>query len=366
MKKSYLITNVGPALITHDWVGNSFRYRSSVFLKVALAIFLLGTLLWIGFESAHAEVATPDPMVMKVYPDGTKVIVRWSEIGKQIDHGEKFGGPPRIVAYDPSQDGIVPIGDSSTSRPVPETTGTLPRSSPSQGASNLPSPQENSLMPLPGFYIGFQPGGAVVENINFNRISASGTIGGSSVSGFLDATLVLDAGFRFDLPIGYRVNEWFSVEFAPAVIFNTMNSAQFNSSLTIGETTYTGGASANLDGNLIQVPLMVNFILTIPTDSPWEPFLGGGVGGVYSQANFNSISDNTGSMTLDQTADCWALGYSGLAGLNYHFDKNISIGFVYKFTGTGNQAFGGSTLGNLLDTGGTYTQSVSATATFRF
>jgi len=26
--------------------------------------------------------STNDPMVMKVYPDGTKVVVRWSEIGK--------------------------------------------------------------------------------------------------------------------------------------------------------------------------------------------------------------------------------------------------------------------------------------------
>ena len=44
--------------------------------------------------------STNDPMVMKIYPDGTKVVVRWSEIGKAVDNGEKHGGFPRMIAYD--------------------------------------------------------------------------------------------------------------------------------------------------------------------------------------------------------------------------------------------------------------------------
>lgn len=217
-----------------------------------------------------------------------------------------------------------------------------------------------------GFYVSPQVGGSVVQDVNINPVTASGTIGGAAVSGTLDATLNFDAGFRFDAPVGYRFNEWFSLEFAPGVIVNPMNSVSFNGDLTVGGTTFSAGGTADLDGNLIQVPLIVNFILTIPTDSRWEPFIGGGVGAVFSSATFNNISDNTGTLDLDQDATCWALGYSALAGLNYHFSRDISIGVVYKFTGTGNQSYGGSTLGDLLETNGTFTHSVQADATFRF
>lgn len=225
---------------------------------------------------------------------------------------------------------------------------------------------ESLIFAQEGFYVTPQVGGAVVQDVNFDRVSASGNINGQSISGSVDASLSFDAGFRFDAPVGYRVNEWFSVEFAPGVIVNPMDSASFDGALTLGGTTYAAGTTADIDGNLIQVPLIVNFILTIPTDSKWEPFIGGGVGALFSSATFNNISNNTGTRDLSQDATCWALGYSALAGVNYHFSKDISIGIVYKFTGTGNQNYGGSTLGDLLDTNGTFTQSVQADATFRF
>ena len=68
--------------------------------------------------------STNDPMVMKIYPDGTKVVVRWSEIGKAVDNGEKHGGRPRIIAYDPGKDGIVPIGQPAPTASTPPSTPT--------------------------------------------------------------------------------------------------------------------------------------------------------------------------------------------------------------------------------------------------
>ena len=246
------------------------------------------------------------------------------------------------------------------------STITTPHLHSDSGTADSGGASKSSTYAQEGLYVTPQVGGAVVQDVNFDRVTASGTINGQAITGSLDASLSFDAGFRFDVPVGYRVNEWFSVEFAPGVIVNPMDSASFNGSVTLGGTTYTAGTSADLDGNLVQVPLIVNFILTIPTDSKWEPFIGGGVGAIFSSATFNNISNNTGTQDLSQDATCWALGYSALAGVNYHFSKDISIGVVYKFTGTGNQSYGGSTLGDLLNTTGTYTQSVQADATFRF
>ena len=251
-------------------------------------------------------------------------------------------------------------------------------------SGNKDSDDISSAFAKNGFYVTPQFGGAVVQDVNFGNfgkdVSPSTTSGDS---GSVDASLGFDAGFRFDVSIGFKVNDWFSVEFAPGVIVNPMNSASFSGPVFIENAVFDG--VSDIDGNLIQVPLLVNFIFTIPTSSKWEPFVGGGVGALYSSATFNNISggfvptvsSSTSSTTaeinsspvtveLNESATCWALGYSALAGVNYHFSRDISIGFIYKFTGTGAQNFGVNTFGNLMETNGTFTQSVQADATFRF
>jgi len=234
--------------------------------------------------------------------------------------------------------------------------------------SNADSSGSGKTFAQEGFYVAPALGGSVVQDINNNSTSGSGTIAGGAVSGVLDASLVLDAGFRFDVPLGYRVNEWFSVEFAPGVIVNPMDSMNFNGTLTVGSNTFSGGTSADVSGYLVQVPLLVNFILTIPTNSEWEPFVGGGVGGLFSSMSFNKL-DAPGGTSIDlsgENSTAWALGYSALAGLNYHFSRDISIGVIYKFTGTGDQNYSGSTTASLINTTGTFTHSVQANATIRF
>jgi len=42
-----------------------------------------------------------DVRVLKIYPDGTKAEARWSDLGKTIDLGEGHGGAPKIVPYTP-------------------------------------------------------------------------------------------------------------------------------------------------------------------------------------------------------------------------------------------------------------------------
>ena len=259
-------------------------------------------------------------------------------------------------------------------------------------SENKDSDDISSAFAKNGFYVTPQFGGAVVQDVNFvnfvkdklpTTIASDGTsFGGGSA----DASLGFDAGFRFDVSIGFKVNDWFSIEIAPGVIVNPMNSVSFTGTgqVDIGNAIF--GGVCDIDGNLIQVPLLVNFIFTIPTNSKWEPFVGGGVGALYSSATFNNISGgfepsvststSTSSTTeinsspvtieLNESATCWALGYSALAGVNYHFSRDISIGFIYKFTGTGAQNFGVNTFGNLMETNGTFTQSVQADAIFRF
>lgn len=57
---------------------------------------------------------SPNVKVIKIYPDGTQLIVPWSDLGKSLDQGEKHGGPPKIVPYDPRG-----AGASAPSPPFP-------------------------------------------------------------------------------------------------------------------------------------------------------------------------------------------------------------------------------------------------------
>jgi opacity protein-like surface antigen len=228
-------------------------------------------------------------LVIKVYPDGTKVLLKSSEVGTTNDNGAAYGGPPKIMPYT--------NGNKVEVEPI---------------ASE-------------GFYFAPAIGGAVVQDVN--------GYGG-------DVSFSFNPGVRCDLSIGYRLNEWFSLEFAPGFIYSSL------------ETITIQGSQYNVDGELIQVPLLINPILTIPTDSKWEPFLGLGVGGVYT-----SQSNNAFSYYSSGTTTAWNFCYSALAGVQYHLEQDISFGFIYKFTGV-NQS--GLNYDDVL------TQSVQANATFRF
>ena len=226
-------------------------------------------------------------------------------------------------------------------------------------SENKDSQDISSAFAKNGFYVAPTIGAALVQDIDLSNSTSDQYFSSIVTSG----SLTINPGVRFDLPVGYRVNDWISVEFAPGVIYNTIQSIQGSSVLTYSDwwasfdpalvgTKIQGTFTPIESGNLIQVPLMVNILFTIPTGSEWEPFVGGGIGAIYLSRTLN-YSERS------YTDNCWSQSYSALAGLNYHFDKDISIGVVYKFNGTGDQA-------TFLNKQAVYTQSAQLNATFRF
>lgn len=287
-----------------------------------------------------------DPYVMKIYPDGTKVILRWSEIGRAIDQGEAHGGPPKIVAYE-----------------AEETSGFVVESSP--GALHAsPAPQvwqrreaKQGLVagsPFEGFYIWPELGVSVVQDIQLNTISASAEISGVRINTQQSPYLTFTPGIRFGVGMGYAFNDWFSMEFGPSLLWNPLNVyGDDDLSVSIDGDHYRGSAEINLDGAFYQVPLMTNFLFHIPTNSPWRPFVGGGVG-----ANFNylNITKVLGYSLSDANGSCWSFGYQAIAGVEYAFEGKYSLGLKYIFTGSTAQSFGGDL--QPFGTNGSFTQSV--------
>ena len=66
---------------------------------------VLSVLLFAGALYAAPSVSS-DPYLVKEYPDGTKVKIRWSQIGRTLDAGATHGGPPTMRAIQPGEDNI--------------------------------------------------------------------------------------------------------------------------------------------------------------------------------------------------------------------------------------------------------------------
>jgi hypothetical protein len=261
--------------------------------------------------------STNDPMVMKIYPDGTKVVVRWSEIGKAVDNGEKHGGSPRIIAYDPGKDGIVPIGQpaattsttGSASTPMPSSTSFVtPESSNTVNTTPSPMSDTDDYGPIEGF--GFRSNvGVAFQQSQSLRVLVDGTSVYNSIT--------FQPGIRFDIEPFYNVTDWFSVGVESAFIYNQIHSVQADD-----VTVYSGDSNFG-NGAFYQVPILANVRFQFPSDGPFRGFCGGGVGGVW---DFITVSTLDGNGTSYQ----WNYTFQLATGFTYNVVPGLDLETSFK------------------------------------
>jgi hypothetical protein len=275
----------------------------------------------VGLSEPAVTTSTNDPMVMKIYPDGTKVVVRWSEIGKAVDNGEKHGGAPRIIAYDPAKDGIVPIGQPaatvstppSTPTPMPVASSVVTPES-SNAANTTPSPMSdtNDYGPAEGFGFRSNVGVAFQQSQSFRTLNKGQSVYNS---------ITFQPGIRFDIEPFYNVTDWFSVGVESAFIYNQIHSVQIN-----GDTLYSGGADLG-NAALYQVPILANIRFQFPSDGPFRGFCGGGVGGVW---DFTTASLTTADGGENRTSYQWNYTFQLAAGFTYNVAPGLDLETSFK------------------------------------
>ena len=243
-----------------------------------------------------------DPMVMKIYPDGTKVVVRWSEIGKAVDNGEKHGGSPRIIAYDPGKEGIVPIGQTPSAQPASEPVSSrlptsssvvAPETTKNIEATPAPMSDTDNYGPMEGFGLRSNVGVAFQQSQSGRNDQRSNY-----------QSVTFQPGIRFDIEPFYNVTDWFAVGVEGAFIYNTIHSIQINS-----EYLYSGDSQFG-NGALYQVPILANVRFQFPSDGPFRGYCGGGVGGVW---DYSTTS----------------LGETNFTSYQWNFAFQLTAGFVY-------------------------------------
>ena len=287
--------------------------------------------------------STNDPMVMKIYPDGTKVVVRWSEIGKAVDNGEKHGGAPRIIAYEPGKDGIVPIGQpagtvptpSSTPAPMPSPTSVVTPES-SSGVNTTPSPMSDTddYGPMEGFGLRSNVGVAFQQTQAGRQINRNGSSNYQSVT--------FQPGIRFDIEPFYNVTDWFSVGVESAFIYNQLHSFQ------TGNNTIYSGSPALGSGALYQVPILANVRFQFPSEGPFRGFCGGGVGGVW---DYSTLSADTNEGPENFTNYQWNYAFQLVAGFSYNVAPGLDLETSFKTLCTPNPVGQANTSGSITGDG---------------
>ena len=261
--------------------------------------------------------STNDPMVMKIYPDGTKVVVRWSEIGKAVDNGEKHGGSPRIIAYDPGKEGIVPIGQTPSAQPASEpvssrlTTSSsvvAPESTKSIEATPAPMSDTDNYGPMEGFGLRSNVGVAFQQSQSLRLLNDGASVYNS---------ITFQPGIRFDIEPFYNVTDWFSVGVESAFIYNQIHSIQADDL-----TVYSGDSNFG-NGAFYQVPILANVRFQFPTDGPFRGFCGGGVGGVWDFITASAGGENG-------TSYQWNYTFQLATGFTYNVAPGLDLETSFK------------------------------------
>ena len=361
-------------VITNEWcsLDEGAEHAQSKLLWALLPGFLfwatVSTLIlcW-GISSLRAESLPPsensNPLVMKVYPDGTKVILRWSEVGKAVDNGEKFGGAPRIVAYDPAKDGIVPIGQPSQGATPATTTNAIPQGSGS-GLSGVmqdqpskmdysdadPAKFDEQLGPTEGFVFRTAVGPSFQQSLSGRRNSGDPYY-----------NLTFKPGIRFDIEPAFNVTDWFRVGVESAFVFNRLQR------FSADNVNLYPGSEILGNAGFFQVPVLANVRFQFPSEGPWKGYVGGGIG-----ANWNVLQMSAlGVLGLDPyTSYHWNFAYQITAGFTYTISPGFDLDIGYKLLTSVNPSFQNSgDFGQAIDLGtfkNSYNHTVEVGLAWRF
>ncbi len=152
------------------------------------------------------------------------------------------------------------------------------------------------------FYLTAHGGVAWLENVGFRNDTGSGTFR-------------FDPGARLDVAGGYLLTPSLGVEVETGLTVNHVRG-------------FSGGFFDENSVYLLQIPILANVQWRIPTHSRLKPFIGAGIGGVYSRLeNWSILSD-------ESTGDDFTFGFQGVAGLRYQINPGTELGVAYKFLGT--------------------------------
>jgi opacity protein-like surface antigen len=162
---------------------------------------------------------------------------------------------------------------------------------------------ENATLP---FYISVNPAVPWVQDVSFSDSLQS-------------STMRFHPGVGIDAVFGHNFNEAWAVEFDVGFIYVKSSTKRDTGIQTVHDF-------------LTQCPFMGNLRYQIPTHSRWHPFVGVGLGGVYT--SLDDEEDLFGIPGTIHAGSDFVFGYQAFGGVRYEFTRRFEMGLEYRFMGT--------------------------------
>jgi len=155
------------------------------------------------------------------------------------------------------------------------------------------------------WYVRADMGGTLINNTDVKQF-----IGPSS------GQMEFDAGYGFGISGGYHMLPWLAVEL---------------------QTGYTINGISDMDAVLMQSPLTVNVVYECNKCGKFVPFIGIGGGGQTSifAADDEVFDTGEGTVWMDGGDADIVFAYQAFGGFRYEFNERMSLGFLYRFRGSG-------------------------------
>ena len=168
------------------------------------------------------------------------------------------------------------------------------------------------------------------------------------------AKVKFDPGLRLGFAGGYNFTDWFAMEAELGIMANSIDSI-------------TG--ARRVEADFANVPLLLNAKLKYPNQTPFTPYIGGGVG--FSTSILDVEDLQIGSTYMSGSEADVVFAYQAFAGVRYNLNENMSLGLEYPlFSGPKARIWEAEVvIGTFSDTvsfGRTDTHSISLTFQFAF
>jgi len=156
----------------------------------------------------------------------------------------------------------------------------------------------------------------------------------------------VDPGPSLELALGYNLNHSLLIELQSGLL------------LFAGSSSHLNQFEDYVSDDIYQVPIMARLLYKVPLHSRFRPFLGVGVGGVYTSVDETADVGIFGGPT--STHSDFTFGYQACAGVRYQINRLLALGLEYDFMGTLEHSF------NSLHFSETYSHTVAVSLSLQF
>jgi hypothetical protein len=189
----------------------------------------------------------------------------------------------------------------------------------------------------PGPYLSLNASANFLEDVNIKNIPI-----GSNLFGIDNGKIAFNAGMSLEIGVGIPINSDLALEFSSGLAYNAVDSVTgiLNAGV-LGQDAVAGG-----DGEIYQIPLVAELVLTVFDHDGFRVDLHGGGGLQWTKADISNIyaaSAGAAAGNASLSGNAFAFRYQGGIDCVVDISSSVSLGASFTYSGTTDSNFGTAT-----------------------